>query len=334
MSRVLLLFLAIAPALFGSPLQERIEKSSPGDYLVVEGGKMITIVSIRSVTPASIILEEVSIPSQNLKPPPSSWREWIKERAPGHTSWSMIELDRPTGEILECYSFTRSSWIKLSSHESLLATLMTLPLNPVQSEKRRKIGPPPRGGEADTRKVWEPPSFVEGKKLGGLHFDVFETSWPKDNSPLSESNVLLYFDREGRFPLPFWIQVETAHAQIAIRTIDSGAHFPSPHKKIPRRIPQFVGEPQKVKGGLRLSLKCPKYFRNFDLYAVDVTTKEKELCPIAHSLLEGKEEFLNLEIPEEELNQVLTPKHRYTWLLVPAGHTESYTESTKPFTWN
>jgi hypothetical protein len=333
MSRVLLLFLMIATALFSSPLQERIERSCPGDYLVVEGGKIITIVSIRSVSPTSIILEEVSILSQNLKKHPPSWRDWIKERAPGHTSWSMIELDRKTGEVLECYSFTKASWIKLSSHESLLATLIKLPLTLVPNERRRKIGPPPMGGELDTRKIWEPPTFFEGKKQGGLHFDVFEAAWPSDNSPLSGSNVLLYFDREELFPLPFWIQVETAHAQIAIRTIDSGREFPSPYRKIPRRVPEFVGEPKKIKNGLRLFLKSPKYFRDFDLFAVDVTTRDKELCPITHSLIFGKEEFLSLEITEEELNQSLKPNHRYTWLLVPSGHGESYTESTKPFTW-
>src|SRR5262245_2758501 len=119
---------AVAP-LFGSPFQDRLSRASSGDYLVIEGGKMVTILSIRSVTPSTLILEEVSIPSQNLKKRPSSWSDWIKSKAPGHTSWSMLELDRTSGEILECYSFTRSSWVQLSSQESLLATLIHLHLN-------------------------------------------------------------------------------------------------------------------------------------------------------------------------------------------------------------
>lgn len=319
--------------LLGSPLQDRINRASSGDYLVVEGGKLITVLSIRSVTSTSIVLEEVSIPSQNLKTRPSSWSEWIKAKAPGHTSWSMIELDRSTGDILECYSFTRSSWIQLSSQESLLATLISLSLEPVPFDQRRKIGPPPSDGEPDTRKIWNPPALFEGKKQEGVHFDVYETTWPKDNSPLSGNNVILYFDRDGKFPLPFWVQVETAHANIALRTIDTGKNFPSPYRKFPKRIPQFVGEPQKSRNGLKLSLKSPKYFRHFDLFAIDVTNRERQLSPIAHSLIEGNEEFLTLEIPEEELNQVLKVDHRYTWLVVPEGHSDSYTETTKPFTW-
>jgi hypothetical protein len=329
---ILALGLSAGP-LVGSPLQDRIGRASSGDYLVVEGGKVITVLSIRSVTPASLVLEEVSIPSENLKKRPASWSEWIKAKAPGHTSWSMIELDRASGEILECYSFTRASWVQLSSKESLLATLMSLPLELVPREKRRKIGPPPQPGEIDTRKIWEPPALFEGKKQEGIRFDVYETTWPQDPSPLSGNTVVLYFDREGKFPLPFWIQVETAHANVALRTIDTGKNFPSPYRKFPKRVPQFIGEPQKVKSGLKLTLKSPKYFRHFELFAIDVTTREKVLCPIAHTLAPGKEDFLTVEIPEEELQSVLKADHRYTWLLVPTGHSESYTETTKPFAW-
>lgn len=332
-SLVVSLLIAFTP-IFGAPLQERLSRASCGDYLVLEGGKMITILSIRSVTPSSIVIEEVSVPSQSMNKRPSSWSEWIRAKAPGHTSWSIIELDRSTGEVLECYSFTRSSWIQISSQDSLLATLILLPLELVPLEKRRKIGPPPSSDELDTRKIWSPPVLFEGKKQEGIKFDVYKTIWPKDKSPLSGNTVILYFDREGKFPLPLWIQMETTHANFALRTIDTGKNFPSPFRKFPRRIPQFVGEPQKVKSGLRLTLKSPKYFRNFDLFAIDVTTRERELCPITYSLIDGNEEYLTLEISEEELNQTLQAEHRYTWLLVPSGHSDSYTETTKPFTWN
>ena len=187
---------------------------------------MITILSIRSQTAGSIVLEEVSIPSRNIKKKPASWKEWIRSKAPGHTSWSILEIDRKSGEIFECYSFTRSSWIQLSSQESLIATLLTLPLEPVPLEKRRRIGPPPAPGEIDTRKNWDPPVFVEGKKQEGISFEVYETTWPKDKSPFSGNSVILYFDKNGRFPLPFWIQVETTHANLALRTIDTGKNFP------------------------------------------------------------------------------------------------------------
>lgn len=319
-------------SLYGSPLEERLQRAKNGDYLAIEGGKMITVLSIRSLTPSSLVLEEVSIPSQKLQQRPSSWADWIKAKAPGHTSWSMIEIDRSNGEILECYSFSRAAWVQISAQESLIATLLKLPLAPVPDTDRRRIGPPPQAGDPDTRKIWEPPVIFEGKKES-IHFDVYRTTWPKDGTEISGHDVLLYFARELRFPFPFWIQIETTHANISLRAIDSGSNLSSPHRSFPRRIPQFIGQPQKIKSGLRLSLKSPRYYRDFEVFAVDVTTRDKQIYPITHSLIKGEEESFTIEIPEDALNQILERDHRYTWLVVPSGHSESYTESAKPFTW-
>jgi hypothetical protein len=40
-----------------------------------------------------------------------------------------------------------------------------------------------------------------------------------------------------------------------------------------------------------------------------------------------------MEIDKSELKNTLQPNHRYTWLIVPLGHCEYYTESTKAFLW-
>jgi hypothetical protein len=334
MMRFILLALCLCSWLqAASPLKERIGKAKSGDYIVAEAGKMVTLLSIRQVSDHSIVLEEISVPSQNLKKRPSSWAEWIRAKAPGHTSWSMVEIDTQGGQIIECYSFSKGAWIQLGSQESLFATLLQLPLQPLSLESRKKIGPPPPDGEKDLRKVWEPPLIFEGVKQGQVHFDAFQTVWPKDGSELSGKAILIYLDRNLGFPFPFWISVETTHALATFRVIDAGKNLPSPYRNLPRRIPQFVGQPQKTKEGLRLSLKSPKYYRDFELFAVDVTTREKQIYPISHSLVLGEDEFLHIEIDEEHLRKVLEPDHRYTWLIVPQGHTESYTETLKPFLW-
>ncbi len=333
MWKLLSLFL-LSASLFSSPLHDRLKTANPGDYLVVEGGKMITIISIRSVNPNTIVFEEVSAPSENLKKRPASWSDWIKSKAPGHSSWSMIELQKTNGEVIECYSFTKGAWVQLSTQKSLIATLLTLDLKRVPKETRRKIGPPPQPGEMDTRKIWEPAAIVEGKKQDKMRMDVFETTWPKDQSQLSGNKVLLYFDAKGKFPFPFWIQMETTLANFALRTIDTGKNFPSPYRRFPRRVPEFVGEPKRTSRGLKLFLKSPKYFREFDLFVIDVTEKDKELCPVQFTVIEAKDERLTIEIDTEELNQVLKGDHKYTWLLVPVGNSDSYTETTKPFIWN
>ena len=99
-------------------------------------------------------------------------------------------------------------------------------------------------------------------------------------------------------------------------------------------MPEFVGLPLKTKNGLRLNLKSPKYYKEFELFAIDVTNQKKQIFPITHSLVDGDDEWKTVEIDFEELGQTLEAEHRYTWLLVPVGHSESYTETHKPFVWS
>lgn len=329
-------FLFCSSLLFGGEfsLKERLSKAKSGDYVVTEANKMITLLAVRANTPTTLILEEITIPTVNLKETPASWAEWVKAKAPGHTSWSMIEIDHRSGQVLECYSFSRSAWLQISPSESLVATLLQLPMTSVPANQRKRIGPPPQSGEADHRKIWDPPLVFEGKKIENARFDVYETTWPKDGSELANQQVTLYFDKEKRFPLPLWIQVDTSHATAALRAIDSGKNLPSIYRSLPRRVPEFVGQPQKTEKGIRLSLKSPKYYRRFELFAIDVTSKEKQIYPVTHSLAQEEDELITLEIDHDELNHILEPDHRYTWLLVPAGHSESYTETRKPFVWS
>lgn len=329
------LFLILSTLLFGADfrLKDRLEKAKPGDYIVTESNHMVTLLSVRSHTSSSLILEEISAPLQNLKKRPSSWPEWVKCKAPGHTSWSMLEMDLENGQILECYSFTRSAWIHLSAKESLIATLSHLPMKKIAPNDRRRIGPPPLTGETDIRKIWNPPLIVEGEKIEDATFDAYQTSWPEDGSELSGKTVALYFDKEKKFPFPFWVHVETSHLTGALRTIDSGKNLTSPYPNLPRRIPEFIGSPKKIETGLRLSIKSPKYYKNFELFAIDLTTKEKQITPLHYTLEKQEEEHLSLDIDQEELMQTLKTDHRYTFLLVPIGYSQSYTESPKSILW-
>jgi len=317
-------------------LKDRIEKANSGDFFVTEANKMITLAAVRSISSSTLLLEEITIPQKNMKRLPTSqtgWAEWVKARAPGHTSWSMVEIDLKNGELLECYSFSKSAWVRLTQNESLFSTLLQLSLKPIDPERRRRIGPPPLPGESDHRKIWNPPLIADGKQIENAQFDVFETEWPNDGTDIAGKTLILYFDREKRFPLPYWIQIEAAQGSAALRTIDSGKNLPSPYRAIPRRSPEFIGLPQKTATGLRLSLKSPKYYRSFDLFAIDISDPEKEY-PIPHSLILGKEEKAMLEIDQKELDEVLEDGHRYTWLAIPVGHRNCCAESAQPFVWN
>lgn len=314
-------------------LKQRLEQAHCGDYIVTQADQIITVLTIRSINDHSLIFEEISAPLKTLKKLPDSWPAWVQAKAPGHTSWSMAEIDLESGQIIECYSFSRRTWVRLAQNESLVATLIHLPLQQIPPHLRRKIGPPPLNDEPDFRKIWNPPLIREGQKVENASFEVYTTTWPEDGSELSNKQVALYFDQENQFALPFWIQLETAHASASVRTIDSGRNLPLVYREMPRRNPEFIGSPQKTKNGLRFLLKSPKYYQEFELFAVDTTTKDKKITPIPHSLGLGGEEWLHLEVDQEELEQILQPNHRYTWLLVPVGHNSSYIESVKPFVW-
>jgi hypothetical protein len=175
---------------------------------------------------------------------------------------------------------------------------------------------------------------VNGKKLDGIVFDAFEAKWPQDNTELSGKSVCLYFDRDEKVTLPCWIQVDNGEMAASLRAVDSGHKLPpSNHRSLPRRIPEFIGSPVKTKSGLRLSVKSPKYYKAFELFAVDITSKEKQIHLISHSLATGQGDILNLDIDTEELQLVLQPDHKYTWLIVPSGFSSSYSELAKPFLW-
>jgi len=332
-------FLFFAYALLGvghalsSPLLDHLGQAKNGDFVVLEANKTITLLVIRSANEHSLILEEISAPP--LKNTPISWAEWMQKRAPGHTSWSMMEIALKDQEILEAYSFSRAAWISTAPKDSFLATLLHLQLTPLPKEKLRRIGSPPLEGELDLRTVWTPPLVVEGKQTKPVVFDAYETIWPEDGSELAGKAIHLYFDCEGHSPLPYWVQIDTGQITATLRAIDSGHGLPpSCYRALPKRVPEFLGAPIKTKnGGLRFTLKTPKYYKEFELFAIDTTTSEKQIHQLHHLVTPNRNESVTLEIDVEELNNQLQPNHTYTWLVIPTAHNASYSELTKPFLW-
>lgn len=330
-----LLYITIFTSLFvysENTLLERLASAKSGDFLVLESNQTITLLAIRAHKKNSFILEEITAPTSQKKS--STWAQWLKSRAPGHTSWSMVEIDTKEKQILECYSFSNGTWIAPRAENNFLATLLNLNLKKLAPNKLRKIGPPPQEGEPDRRKNWNPTLIIDKTKISSAVFEAFESTWPEDGSELANKNICLYFDKDNRTKFPCWIQIDTGHVTASLRMIDSGSNLPSsPYRSMPRRTPEFIGSTIKTKNGVRLTLKSPKYYKQFELFAVDVTNREKEIHLITHSLLEPEGEVLNIEIDAEELNQTLLPDHKYTWLIVPLGFSSAYSEMLRPFTW-
>ncbi len=216
---ILFLFLLYFCPLFSdSLLKERLLQAQPGAYAVFEQGKTRSLLHVHSRKEQVLILEEISLPSSlGVR----SWQEWIEERAPGHTSWSMYAIDLEKGELLSCFSFSRASWIQMGSQDHFLTLLLKKSFHALPDARRKKIGPPPMEGEADVRPVWNPPFLREGKKVP-IDYVVAEIEWPKDASELSEKRLEVYFDKKKLSPFPVWVQVHTNHASVFARMVDSG----------------------------------------------------------------------------------------------------------------
>jgi hypothetical protein len=203
-------------------INDRLQAKHEGDFLVLEEKKMITLISIRSVSEKSIIVEEISAPKEMIRPNDLSWSEWVQRKAPGHTSWALLDIPRNTADPIQCYSFSKGVWVHLDAKEHLLAHLLHLKLEEVPVHERRRIGPPPMHGEADRRKIWQPQVGLDKK----IAFIPHQTMWPQDDSPLSGQKIILYFDASQEFIFPVWIQVETTHLNVALKTVGVGHHLP------------------------------------------------------------------------------------------------------------
>jgi hypothetical protein len=247
----------------------------------------------------------------------------------------MMEINLQEREIIEAYSFTKAAWISTSTKDNFLANLLNLSLALIPNENLRRIGPAPLDGEPDRRKIWTPPLFVDGKQIKPVSFHAYETVWPQDGSEMSGKTMHLYFDKETLSPFPYWIQVDAGQITASLRAVDSGHHLPSStYRTLPKRAPKFLTVPLKTNsGGLRFALQTPKYYQEFELFAVDITTEDKQIHSLHHVVTQSTNETVHLEIEASELAFQLQPNHVYTWLVIPTARGGAYSELTKPFTW-
>ena len=181
-------------------IKDKIFQGNPGDFIVMEQSKTYSLLVIRSRSPTSLILEEIGTSVLQ-----SNWKEWINTGAPGFTARFTHILNKTKGS------------------DAFLIQLLSLPLIQTSREERKKIGPAPQNGEPDQRPLWNPPLIIEGKKRTTATFEVFKTTWPKDDSQASGCPISIYFDaKRPNFPFPYWIEIKSPHYALNIRAIDSG----------------------------------------------------------------------------------------------------------------
>ncbi len=316
---ILLFFLCFIKLDSKNPFYKRLERAEKGDYIVTEQDKNCSLLLVHEKTDSSLILEEISFLRSSK---PKDYKKWLEKKAPGHLSWILYEIHLNTLKIEEAFSFSKQGWIQIGEGENLLRDFLSLSFQEISLQDRRKIGPPPKEGEPDFRKVWTPPLIREGEKVKNPSHTAYLVMWPKDTSFLSGKNLELYFDEKS--PFPFWVEVKGDHLSGFVKGIDSGKNLISPHSFLPRRTPLFL---EKKKKGLTVTylMQIPSYCLPFSLF---VEGKEKTpLLEKKHFLLSNKEkETYILEFFLDSL-----PKESFSLIMIPEKHPELSVEKTNPF---
>lgn len=318
-------------------LKEKFSQAQPGAWIVTAQEGNCSVLSVRSMTQDTLLLEEISVPEALIDPKKTDWKKWVHEGAPGHTSWTLYEIDRKLGTLVECFSISKNGWLHLDESELLFLRLLSLPLSPIPEADRKKIGPPPGVGQDDHRAPWIPPLIVEGVKVHKPAFDVVRVRWPEDGSRLSLCAIDLYFAKDlPDYPFPFWVEVHSTHYQFKMRAIDTGRSLVSPIPgPMPQRPPQILGTSQKGPDVWKLSVKSPPAFQKMHLFVIDLSEDSPVTIPIPCTTKQsGKKEEYSLEIKTSALRQILVSGHRYQWVIVPEGTPSPHVESQEIFTWH
>lgn len=336
MKLLLFVLLFYTTALSALTLKEKFTHAHPGDYIVTEQSKNYSLLFVRSINEDSIILEELSVPSHLINLNDTNWQTWVMSRAPGHTSWVSYEIDFQNNKLKESFSYTQNGWLFLQDSDYLLAKLLSLKLEKVHEIDRRRIGPAPSSGERDTRAVWNPSLVIEGKKINKPKSEVWHGKWPDDGTLLAGCGIELYFDsNRPSFPFPYWIEIQSSHYALKVRTIDSGAGLSSPMPLLPYKSPVFIGKPQKKADLLQFLLKTPSYYQKLNLFVVDLTALDRTplFIPTTRKNLSNLGEIL-LEVNEKDLYPILKSGHSYRWIVIAEEGSNGYAEIEQPFLWN
>lgn len=316
-------------------LKEKFHHAREGDFIVTTQETNYSLLFVRHLDAHSLILEEVIVPEAHIDLKKIQWQQWLNDKAPGHTAWTLYEIDPLTGALIESFSYSQNGWLYLNESQLLLSKLLTLPMRQLSHEERRKIGPQPQAEEVDQRALWNPPLILAGKKIPKPQFEVWKARWPEDNSLLSGCSFELYFSKhDPSFAFPRWIEVQSPHYTFKLRSIDSGSGLYSPFKgPMPHRPPQFKSPAKKSKEEILLTLSAASYHKSFTLYAIDLT-EHKPPIPLNHRLTRNSlSNEICLHIPMKELSSALIPTHRYKWAIIPQQDPRLYTESEELFSW-
>jgi hypothetical protein len=218
-------------------LRENMRKANKGDFIVTAQNKNYTLLHIYDKKGDLLTLEEITVPAQRIKPK-LVWREWVQQRAPGHTSWILYNINLTNGQIQDCFSISKKCWMNISEGENFMAALLNLQFTPIPLNERRKVGPVVDHTGLDRRSIWQPKMIVDGKAIPGVNFNAWQTRWPNDGTELAGKIIDIYMpDESGKYPsyFPYWLQVKGAVGKANVRIVDAGSKLVSAAPPMPKK---------------------------------------------------------------------------------------------------
>lgn len=228
MNRYLLLFLFLTFPLLGDIyLRDNLKQAEPGDFIVTAQGKMFTLLHIHEKNGDDLIIEEVSVPENRMPSRQYTWRSWVEQSAPYHTSWVMYRVNLATGRMTQHYNFAKNEWRDMSNCENFLSTLLNLRMSKIPTNQRRRVG--------NSRRNWSPKMVVDGRTIPGVPFDAWRTHWPDDGSDLAGKTIEVFVPEENtKYPsyFPYWLQIKGFIGKAKVRIIDSGTNLKSPKQNV------------------------------------------------------------------------------------------------------
>jgi len=323
-------FLLIISTIFLLPLwgsvrsiEERLLSAKSGDYIVLEQSKLFSLLLIADLSEGHLILEEINVPASQKKKS-ESWSQYYKKGAPGASSHLLHEINLKEHKLIRSYSLTKRTFL---AADPFLTQLFAMPLSPIAREDRKRIGPPSLTESLDTRKIWNPPVVIEGKRIKKRECLAYQTRWPKDETLLSRKFINLYFDKfRPDFPFPCWMEVSDGSNTLKMRCVDTGSNLsPLPHH-FPMTLPAFLPNFGRDTGGLVLTLSRDLPPAKTYLFASDLSSQPKRTLPIPF-----KAEGDQLKISHDNIMRLLSKEHRYRFFLILEGHPEMMIDHPRIF---
>lgn len=328
--RKVILFLLLFTTVFAEnfSFKEKLLNAKKGDFIVFEFNKFYSALCVFDIQNNNLILEEITI-SKDKFDKNISFRNWLENGAKKNSSWTIYKINLETNKINDAFSICKNSWIRLTANESLLTGLLDINLTKLQDNQRKRTGVYNHADNTVSSRVWNPTKTADGKKTINPKFDAYRSIWPDDGSQFAAKLFDIYFSQD--FSFPYFVEIKNGNLSYMIKAVDSGRDLKSVIKYFPRKKAE-ISQIKKQRDYLFLTLINADYFKEFNLFAVDFSRKEK----IIHCLdfdLKKEKDLITLQINLDVLNKIFEKNHKYKFVATPKFQKDIYIESNDLLLW-